>query len=141
MLQQTLHTLHLETSTDQTHKSTHPRVTAIIRSANSSNILVTSVTDKGQGPCFPAEVTVVYFFLFFLSYGTRPTYPLVLLQVKTSSCSASLPQIFSCRVPVRVGNLASQILFSILLSVAPLSMLFWWESDLIALCGHNVGCT
>lgn len=63
MLQQTLHTLHLETFTDQTHKSTHPRVSAINRSANSSNILVTSVTDKGQGPCFPAEVTVVYFCL------------------------------------------------------------------------------
>ena len=55
------------------------------------------------------------------------------------SHSARLPQIFSCRVPVRAGNLASRLLFSILLSIPPipkppaglceeLSMAFWWES-------------
>lgn len=58
MLQQTIQTLHLGTSTDQIHKSPHLRVSAIIPSANSSNRHVTSVTDKRQGPCFPAEVTV-----------------------------------------------------------------------------------
>lgn len=62
--------------------------------------------------------------------------PLVILEhVKVCSHGASLPQIFGCRVPVRAGSLASQLLFSILLSVPPIPKLpaeifhdLLWES-------------
>lgn len=65
--------------------------------------------------------------------------PLInLVQVKMCY-GARLPQIFSCRVPVRAANLASQQLFSVLLSIPPilklpavlceeLPVLFWWVS-------------